>query len=193
MEQEHVYLNRKGYHSKNVQIICDSNLEILHVNANYGGSAHDSFIWRQSSAYIHMRNRYVAGDRNTWLLGDSGYPQQPWLMTRFRDPAEDSPEARYNNSHIQARNCVERCIGVLKGRFRCLLKERMLRYSPHNSGLITNACCILHNICVKNGVVLDDDIPDLNNDGDYNIEDRGEENEGRQARDHLVRLYFNED
>ncbi|XP_048515024.1 putative nuclease HARBI1 [Athalia rosae] len=42
---EHVYVNRKGYHSLNVQLICDSGMKIIHVNAKYPGSSHDSFIW----------------------------------------------------------------------------------------------------------------------------------------------------
>lgn len=47
-QEEHNFINRKGYHSLNVQIICDSNLKILNVNSNYAGSSHDSFIWSQS-------------------------------------------------------------------------------------------------------------------------------------------------
>lgn len=34
-EDEHIYFNRKGYHAKNVQIICNSDLNILNVNANF--------------------------------------------------------------------------------------------------------------------------------------------------------------
>ncbi|KAF2892054.1 hypothetical protein ILUMI_14119 [Ignelater luminosus] len=34
---EHIYVNRKNYHSINVQLICDHNLKILNVNARYPG------------------------------------------------------------------------------------------------------------------------------------------------------------
>ncbi|KAJ8911764.1 hypothetical protein NQ315_008816 [Exocentrus adspersus] len=59
--------------------------------------------------------------------------------------------------------------------------------------IIANACCILHNMCIRNGIVLDEDeIANENHDGDYNIEHNViVENEGRQARNHLVQLYFN--
>ena len=46
VEDEHIYFSKKRFHSKNVQLICDSNLRIINVNANLGGSTHDTFIWR---------------------------------------------------------------------------------------------------------------------------------------------------
>lgn len=72
--KEHAYLNRKGYHSVNLQLICDTYLLILNVNSRYPGSTHDAFIWRQSAAKAEMQRSYNVGERNTWLLGDSGYP-----------------------------------------------------------------------------------------------------------------------
>lgn len=112
LEDEHLYLNRKGYHSKNVQIICDSRLNILNVNARYGGATHDAFIWRNSAVKRHLEDNYRAGDRNSWLIGDSGYPLEPWLMTSIRGAAPDSPEGRYSAALTTARNTVERCIGM---------------------------------------------------------------------------------
>lgn len=115
VEDEHLYLNRKRFHSKNVQIICDNNLNILNVNANFPGSSHDAFIWKNSAVYEAMRNdHYIGGNRNTWLIGDSGYPLEPWLLTPIHNPLPGSPEERYNKSLCKARNCVERCIGKSK-------------------------------------------------------------------------------
>jgi len=69
---EHVYVCRKGFHSLNVQGICDAKLRFISVVAKYPGSCHDAFIWRDCSVYSYMAQR--ATNDNGWLLGDSGYP-----------------------------------------------------------------------------------------------------------------------
>jgi len=50
------------------------------------------------------------------ILGDSGYPLLPFLLTPLLHQPEGTPGARYTEHHIQARVVVERCFGVLKGR-----------------------------------------------------------------------------
>ncbi|KAK3925796.1 Putative nuclease [Frankliniella fusca] len=81
------------------------------------------------------------------LRRDSAYPGEPWLLKPILNGAEGSPEAYYTEKHCQARNCVERCYGVMKGRFRCLLRDRVLHYHPVKAGRIVKACCVLHNMC----------------------------------------------
>ncbi|KAJ8936381.1 hypothetical protein NQ314_012386 [Rhamnusium bicolor] len=121
------YLNRKGYHSINVQAIFDANIMLLNVNARFPGATHDSGIWETSCIHRHLRRKYEEGRHNTWLLGDSGYPLQPWLMTPIIDAAPNTPEGHYTTRHIHARNVGERGNGVWKGRFRCL--KRIARYN----------------------------------------------------------------
>lgn len=69
-------------------------------------------------------------------------------MTPFRNPT-DIFERRYNKNHASTRNVVERCFGVLKNRFRCVLGSRGLHYSPKKTTQIINACCAVHNMCIK--------------------------------------------
>ncbi|KAJ8926223.1 hypothetical protein NQ314_021411 [Rhamnusium bicolor] len=68
LHPEHLYVNRKQYHSINVQLICDSNLKILNVNARYPGSTHDSFIWANSNVQGELRNLHRHGYNNYFLL-----------------------------------------------------------------------------------------------------------------------------
>lgn len=82
----------------------------------------------------------------TIFSGDSGYPQRPWLMTPILNAVRGSREELYTIKHVQARGCIERCYGLLKARWRCLLKDRVLHYHPNVASKITMACCVLHNM-----------------------------------------------
>ncbi|XP_035233814.1 putative nuclease HARBI1 [Stegodyphus dumicola] len=119
-------------------------LMITNVNAKFPGSSHDSFVWRSSGVRHALSRHHETG---SWLLGDAGYPLEPWLLTPVSSPTVGSANERYNKKHATARNCIERCIGVLKSRFRCLLHARELNYEPTTAGKIVNACAVLHNIC----------------------------------------------
>lgn len=79
-------------------------------------------------------------------MADSGYPVEPNLLTPILN-ADTEAEQRYNSAHKSARNVVERCNGVLKNRFRCLIQNRTLHYSPQRACKIIYSCAILHNIC----------------------------------------------
>ncbi|KAI4455600.1 hypothetical protein MML48_9g00005386 [Holotrichia oblita] len=160
-ENQHAYMNRKGYHSINVQIVCDHTLKIIGVVARFPGSTHDAFLWRQSALAHKMKGSYEAGDRDSRLIGDSGYPCLPWLLVPLRNPTTPQ-EINYNSTIKVARSCVERCIGVLKGKFRCLLRDRTLHYTPQCARRIIMTCAVLHKITkqynISDAVPLWDDI-----------------------------------
>ncbi|XP_063837186.1 putative nuclease HARBI1 [Ostrinia nubilalis] len=144
-ENEERYYCRKQYHSLNVQLISNADMQIMSVDASFGGATHDSFIWANHPIKDHME--VISRNEAIWLLGDSGYPLRRYLMTPITDTSPDTPEAHYTYLHVRTRNVVERTIGLLKARFRCLLVHRVLHYSPPVAAFIVNACVILHNIC----------------------------------------------
>lgn len=150
---EHIYVNRKGYHSINVQLICDDQLKILSVNSKYPGSTHDSFIWNNSNVLPVVQELHTRYPSNYILLGDSGYALRPWMLTPITNAVRNTPEYTYNLCQQQCRSLIEDCNGVLKMRFRCCLKDRVLHYSPIKSSKIINVCCALHNMCISNRLV----------------------------------------
>ncbi|CAG4984828.1 unnamed protein product [Parnassius apollo] len=109
-----VFFIRKGYHSLNVQIVCNSNLKTTNVNPKFDGA---NLIHSRMETF--MRKLHQNGEQ-VWLLGDSGYPQRPWLMTPILNAVPGSVEDTYTQRHVQARNCIERCFGLLKSHWRDL-------------------------------------------------------------------------
>ncbi|XP_018311535.1 putative nuclease HARBI1 [Mycetomoellerius zeteki] len=199
---EHIYINRKGYHSINVQLICDSDLRIMNVNARYPGSTHDSYIWNNSNVLPIMQEIYNRG-HNFFLLGDSGYALRPWMMTPVMDNELNIATRRYNNQQKSIRSFIERCNGLLKMRFRCLLKHRVLHYRPDVCSKIINACVVLHNMCIHDNVpiptleiedeVLDFGMNVMDGVNELEIDRAGRNHEltvGRRIRNNLIRQYF---
>lgn len=83
-----------------------------------------------------------------YILGDSGYPQRPWLMTPILDATPGSAQAFYNEKHMKARVVIENTFSRLKNRWRCLHKDRVLHYKPLKCAHIILACSVLRNIMI---------------------------------------------
>lgn len=58
-----------------------------------------------------------------------------------------TPAGHYIAAHASMRSMVERFIGLLKSRFRCMHKYQVLYHHPRIAGTIVEACAALHNIC----------------------------------------------
>ncbi|KAK3085501.1 hypothetical protein FSP39_004263, partial [Pinctada imbricata] len=118
---EPAYVNRKGWHSINVQAVCDDQGKFLNIEAKWPGSTHDAHIFRASDLCLHlvMHHKQL---QDGILLGDSGYPCRPFLLTPYLRPATTNQE-RYNGAHVKARCVIERAFGWLKRRFHCLHTE----------------------------------------------------------------------
>lgn len=139
---ENNYVNRKFYHSLNVQAICGPRGLLHNVDVHWPGSSHDSFILRQSEVWNVMEN----ASSNGIILGDSAYPVRPWLLTPLSNPRTPS-EISYNISHKKTRVIIEHTFGRLKRRFHLLHSENRRRSIE---GVVTDisACCVLHNVAI---------------------------------------------
>ena len=151
------FLNRKGFHSINTQVICDAKPLITNIVARWPGSAHDSRIFDQSRVKNDFENGLISGH----LLGDPGYPCLTYLMTPLRNPLTPA-ERNYNRSQRRTRSLVERLFGVWKQRFSCL--HNTLRLKLETSFAVIIATAVLQNIAILRrdpgfGEDLDDDPP----------------------------------
>ncbi|XP_055306869.1 putative nuclease HARBI1 [Sitodiplosis mosellana] len=161
-EVEHAFVNRKGFHSINVQIACDARMVITNINARYPGSTHDSFIFLASRLYTFLRNLYERDPHDlNIIIGDYGYPLLPFLMTPFEGDNLTMNQTIYNDLVVSTRTLIERTIGLLKTRFRCIMGERQLRYHQTKVSKIVHACATLHNFLILNGFDIFNDIDPL--------------------------------
>ncbi|XP_041369781.1 putative nuclease HARBI1 [Gigantopelta aegis] len=162
---DELYVCRKGYHAINVQVINDHRLICTDIMTKWPGGTHDSFMWNNSA----IQERFASGEfGDSWLLGDSGYPCLPFLLTPVLNP-QTGGQRNYNQSQRKTRNASERAIGVWKMRFLCLHAfGGFLMYSPEKCVNIIAATAILHNICRQKGIPLMDYQIHENEDDDDN-------------------------
>nr|XP_055837203.1 putative nuclease HARBI1 [Episyrphus balteatus] len=171
-QNKHLFYNRKGFFSLNALLICDADMRIRFVDASRPGSSHDALIWKVSEVRSWLEQKYLNGEENSWLLGDAGYPLEPWLLTPHRNPEVGTSQSRFNMKHRQCRNIIERVNGVLKNRWRCLLGARELPYQPDKAVQIVNVCCALHNICIHFNADFDSmDLPRTRDEVNTDIEE----------------------
>ena len=136
-ENAMAFVNRKQFYSINVQAVCDSDAFITNIVARWPGSTHDSRIFENSKIADKLWDGAIDGI----LVGDSGYAGRAYLMTPILKP-KNAGEVRYNTAHRRTRCVIERCFGLLKRRFPCLLLG--LRTALANTLVIILATAVLH-------------------------------------------------
>ncbi|OXU16720.1 hypothetical protein TSAR_004974 [Trichomalopsis sarcophagae] len=122
------YINRKGKHSIQLQVICNDRLEFIHCYT-------DTLGYRTNATIIFFPN-------DSHLLADAAYTLQNNIMVPYRD------DGLFNTVLSRSRMMIERAIGLLKNRWRYFLKKIPMPRTDLIPFYIL-AICILHNICLK--------------------------------------------
>ncbi|XP_061166258.1 putative nuclease HARBI1 [Saccostrea echinata] len=182
-ENEPAFVNRKGYHSINVQAICDNAGKFTNIVARWPGSTHDSHIFNMSGIKQDIERNFRSINDGI-ILGDSGYACKPYLMTPYLRPSSQAEE-RFNTAHSKTRVAIERKFGWWKRRFHVLHSE--IRMKPERVCTIIGACAVLHNLAIMyNEPPMDEDITVNGNiQGNYN----GPE-DGKNIRNYITQHYF---
>lgn len=163
--------------------ICDHKMIIQAIDACRPGSSHDSLIWNLSEARRYFLRKFEEGERGFWILGDSGYPLEPFLITPYRSPLARTRQCTFNQRHASLRNIVERTIGNLKSRFRILLGTAY--YKPEKHVKIINVCCALHNICKHFNIDWNEEEEIDSYESNEDSEQNELHNEGSEIRDSI--------
>ncbi|XP_071172779.1 putative nuclease HARBI1 [Mytilus edulis] len=128
------------------------------------------------------------GWANGVLLGDSGYPCRPFVMTPYQNPVQDH-QKKHNKCHCSTRNMIERTFGRLKRRFHILHSE--IRMKPGKGMQNNNCLCYTsQHMHFLNEPDIQDDGVIVGNDGDLGEHFNGHQ-DGRAVRDHISTTFFN--
>ena len=148
------YFSRYQQHDMIVQGVVDGRGKFIDAVVGFPGSAHDARVLRYSDLYVEAEagailqepRIHIGGtDIRPYLVGDSAYPQAPWLIKPFPEGTRVNEEITFNKELSTARVVVERAFGILKNRWRILIKR--LDSSLQFAIKTTIACIVLHNIC----------------------------------------------
>lgn len=85
IENANSYINRKEFHSINVQVICDFSGLFTHCYAGQAGSVHDTRVFRNSpvARFLELPEEYFPNDFH--IIGDAAYGIHPHIMVPFRN------------------------------------------------------------------------------------------------------------
>jgi hypothetical protein len=169
------YICRKGFPAIQLQGVCDTNLMFVDVFCAYPGSVHDARVYKSSPLYNRLQTQPLP-DR--YLLGDSAYGLDGNMIVPYRDNGHLTPEQkRFNFLHSSTRVDIERCFGLLKGKFRRLkfLDMKKVRDIPH----VIVACCVLHNFIIMRESYS---VEDIVVEPEVDCRDEGIESVGRRGK-----------
>ncbi|KAJ8672057.1 hypothetical protein QAD02_003316 [Eretmocerus hayati] len=153
-EEEAYYNHRHGCHCISCEVVCDPDYLVLSFKPLPGSNA-DPFLWKNSKAREIMQRtrlhpRISRQEKHYYLLADAGYTDSPVIFSPIANPQTDAEKA-FNDMLTHNRCKVEQLFGQLKGRWRCINKERMLHYKPKNVVKVITACIVLHNFAKLGG------------------------------------------
>ena len=111
----------------------------------WAGSLHDANMWGRTAIGQFCK----AGKFSPFaLVGDAAYPCRPWMLAPYKGHKDGLTWEEYHWNFVQSstRMCIERAFGILKGRWRILLK--MIDMNLKNVPELVTTCLVLHNMCI---------------------------------------------
>ncbi|KMQ87793.1 nuclease harbi1 [Lasius niger] len=106
------YINRKGRHSIQLQVVCNDKLQFVHCYAGLPGSVHDMRVFKYSGLQQKCNDEYFPD--NTHIIADSAYTLQKHIMIPYKDNGHLTQEEKHYNKLLSStRMIVERAIVVI--------------------------------------------------------------------------------
>ena len=115
------YFSRYQQHDFIIQAVVDGRGKFIDAVCGFPGSVHDAGVLRNSELYYNAERGNIlqapvvtigGRDIRPYLVGDSAYPQAPWLIKPFPEGTRDPEEETFNKELSRARVTVERAFGM---------------------------------------------------------------------------------
>ncbi|KAG6511185.1 hypothetical protein ZIOFF_029240 [Zingiber officinale] len=152
-DQKPRYRTRKANIASNVLGVCCPNMQFIYVLPGWEGSAHDGRVLRDAM----IRSNGLKVPQGCYYLVDYRYCNadgflapfrgQRYHLNEFHGHRPHTAEEYFNMKHSKARNVIERCFGLLKGRWKILASPSF--FPIETQVRIILACCLLHNLIRK--------------------------------------------
>ncbi|GFP82354.1 putative nuclease harbi1 [Phtheirospermum japonicum] len=185
------WLDRKGNHSMVLQAVVDPNLKFRDIVTGWPGKMNDASVLQSSSFFkLCQKEERLTGPE--YVIGDSGFPLLPWLLTPYQGKGLSETEVEFNKRLVATHVVAQRALARLKEDWRMIGGE-MWRPDKHKLPRFILVCCILHNIGIDVEDEVSDDLPlplSVHHDPGYRQEVcESVDKEGSILRDKLS-MYF---
>lgn len=150
-----VWIDNMNNQSMVMQAIVDSDMRFRDVVSGWPGKMTEPYVLSTSKFFeLCEKGNRLNGNKiklsddtelREYIVGDSGYPSLPWLVTPYQGKEISEPAAEFNKRHYETWKVVHRALTRLKEEWK-VLQVVMWRPDKHKLPRIILACCILYNI-----------------------------------------------
>ncbi|XP_071629513.1 uncharacterized protein [Temnothorax longispinosus] len=146
------YISKDKEYAITLQAVCDAELRFLDCFAGFAGSVGDRRVFRNSDLWKEVNaNRASYFEDQDYIIGDKAYPCLSWLIPLFINLGQlTQAQKTFNTALASMKQVIERSFSLLKGRWR------RLKFLDMNSDdmipFVILASCVLHNVCLDNGL-----------------------------------------
>ncbi|KAF7120780.1 hypothetical protein RHSIM_Rhsim13G0086800 [Rhododendron simsii] len=160
-----VWLDREKNHSMILQAIVDPDMRFRDIVTGWPGKMDDFDVLQRSTFFkLCEKGERLNGKKmklsegtelREYIVGDSGFPILPWLITPFKGKENSESKVEFNKRHFATRVVAHRALTRLKEMWR-IIQGVMWRPDKNRLPRIILVCCILHNIVID----MEDDVYD---------------------------------
>ncbi|KAK6142199.1 hypothetical protein DH2020_003011 [Rehmannia glutinosa] len=159
------WLDRNENHSMILQAIAGPDLKFLNIVTGWPGKMTDSSVLQSSNFFKQcQKGEKLNGGKivlsegtalTEYIIGDSGFPLLPWLVTPYQGKELSENEVEFNKRLIATHDVAKRALSRLKDDWK-MIQGVMWRPDKHKLPRFILVCCILHNIVID----IEDEVSD---------------------------------